>query len=194
MYEGLTRPLRRISKNITIERPGIRLLDEEYQMTKTRKLLMTGLLAGAFLSPVIFSSPAQAQGYCREYQKTIRVGNRMESGYGTACMQPDGSWMIVDASGNVDPFDELVSQNVSLVAQEQPVYFPYGRYYRPVTYYAPVRYRYYRQPAYVFSFGYRDNDWNHRWRNRDWDRGNHRGWDHRDWDHDDHDRGRRGHH
>ena len=34
-------------------------------------------------------------GYCREFEQTIRVGGRNESGYGTACRQPDGSWRIV---------------------------------------------------------------------------------------------------
>lgn len=33
--------------------------------------------------------------YCREYQQTITVGGKTESGYGTACRQPDGSWKIV---------------------------------------------------------------------------------------------------
>lgn len=32
---------------------------------------------------------------CREYTQTIYVGGRQESGYGTACQQPDGSWKIV---------------------------------------------------------------------------------------------------
>ena len=34
--------------------------------------------------------------YCREYQQTITVGGKTESGYGTACQQPDGSWEIVN--------------------------------------------------------------------------------------------------
>ena len=33
--------------------------------------------------------------YCREYQQTITVGGKQQSGYGTACQQPDGSWEIV---------------------------------------------------------------------------------------------------
>ena len=32
--------------------------------------------------------------YCREYQQTIVVGGESQSGYGTACRQPDGSWKI----------------------------------------------------------------------------------------------------
>jgi surface antigen len=33
--------------------------------------------------------------YCREYQQTIVVGGQPQSGYGTACRQPDGSWQVV---------------------------------------------------------------------------------------------------
>jgi surface antigen len=32
--------------------------------------------------------------YCREYETTIVVNGRAETGYGTACRQPDGSWKI----------------------------------------------------------------------------------------------------
>lgn len=38
----------------------------------------------------------QAGSYCREYQQTIYVGGQQESGYGTACRRPDGSWEIVN--------------------------------------------------------------------------------------------------
>ena len=31
---------------------------------------------------------------CREFQQTITVGGQQQSGYGTACRQPDGSWQI----------------------------------------------------------------------------------------------------
>ena len=37
----------------------------------------------------------QSGGYCREYQQTIYVGGKQQSGYGTACQQPDGSWKVV---------------------------------------------------------------------------------------------------
>jgi surface antigen len=33
--------------------------------------------------------------YCREYQQTIVVGGQTQSGYGTACQSPDGTWEIV---------------------------------------------------------------------------------------------------
>ena len=33
--------------------------------------------------------------YCREYQQTIYVGGKQETGYGIACKQSDGTWEIV---------------------------------------------------------------------------------------------------
>ena len=32
--------------------------------------------------------------YCREYQQTVTVGGKTAEAYGTACRQPDGSWML----------------------------------------------------------------------------------------------------
>lgn len=34
--------------------------------------------------------------YCREYTQTIVVGGKKQSGHGTACREPDGSWQIVE--------------------------------------------------------------------------------------------------
>lgn len=44
---------------------------------------------------ITYNSPAP-EPYCREYQSDVRVGNRIEHGYGTACQQPDGSWKKMD--------------------------------------------------------------------------------------------------
>jgi surface antigen len=33
--------------------------------------------------------------YCREYTQLVVVGGRNQQAYGTACRQPDGSWLIV---------------------------------------------------------------------------------------------------
>ncbi len=32
---------------------------------------------------------------CREFQQSVTVGGKSEQAYGTACLQPDGSWEIV---------------------------------------------------------------------------------------------------
>jgi surface antigen len=34
--------------------------------------------------------------YCREYQTTVTVDGKLQSAYGTACRQPDGSWLVVN--------------------------------------------------------------------------------------------------
>ena len=33
---------------------------------------------------------------CREFQQTVNVGGRTEQAYGTACLQPDGDWEIIE--------------------------------------------------------------------------------------------------
>ncbi len=34
--------------------------------------------------------------YCREYQTTVTIGGETHQAYGTACRQPDGTWVIVE--------------------------------------------------------------------------------------------------
>jgi len=38
---------------------------------------------------------APATQTCREYQSTIQVNGQPQPSYGTACLQPDGTWRIV---------------------------------------------------------------------------------------------------
>lgn len=33
--------------------------------------------------------------YCREYTQTVVIGGQEQQAYGTACRQPDGSWLII---------------------------------------------------------------------------------------------------
>ena len=33
--------------------------------------------------------------YCRPFSQRVRINGRMQEAYGTACLQPDGSWRIV---------------------------------------------------------------------------------------------------
>lgn len=37
---------------------------------------------------------SSSSGYCREYTQQVRIGNRVQESYGTACLQPDGSWQM----------------------------------------------------------------------------------------------------
>ena len=32
---------------------------------------------------------------CREFQQSVTIGGKTEQAYGTACMNPDGSWEVV---------------------------------------------------------------------------------------------------
>lgn len=72
--------------------------------------------------------------YCREYTQTVRVGGVLQPSYGTACMQPDGSWEMV---GNPQPvavsppvIQQPVVQQVTYLTP-QPVYYPSYRAYQP---------------------------------------------------------------
>lgn len=44
-------------------------------------------------SPV-FQTP-QGQ-YCREYQATLNIGGTAQPSHGTACLQPDGTWRLMN--------------------------------------------------------------------------------------------------
>ena len=49
---------------------------------------------GAYPAPSVTASPAPSQS-CREYQTTTTIDGRPQQTYGTACLQPDGTWRIV---------------------------------------------------------------------------------------------------
>jgi surface antigen len=34
--------------------------------------------------------------YCRAYSEQVRIGDQVQENYGTACLQPDGTWHAVD--------------------------------------------------------------------------------------------------
>jgi hypothetical protein len=46
--------------------------------------------------PTIMASNLPAQDYCREYQATTTIGGQVNKSFGTACLQPDGSWKIIN--------------------------------------------------------------------------------------------------
>jgi hypothetical protein len=46
--------------------------------------------------PAYSDNEGQNQGQtCREYQSTTTIDGRPQRSYGTACLQPDGTWQIV---------------------------------------------------------------------------------------------------
>jgi hypothetical protein len=79
---------------------------------------VVGLATGAILAappapryyappPVVYAPPPAyggygaydsgygGDGYCREYQRNVYIGGTVQRSYGTACLQPDGSWRTV---------------------------------------------------------------------------------------------------
>lgn len=133
-----------------------------------RSILMIGILAAAALS----STSASAQSYCREYNRDIVVGGRVQNGYGTACMQPDGAWEVNQNGGGsytsvgqvryVDPYYG------GGPVYSQPVYVPSYPAYAPPP---PVIVQ--PRPAISFNFGF--NDWDDDYRgHKHWGRGH--GW------------------
>ncbi len=134
------------------------------------KTLM-GLGIGA-LASMMMPSDAKAYGndYCREYTRTVYIGSRMEEAYGTACLQPDGSWMIVG-----EGLDNNIPNNVSNVDY---VIRDNNRYVTPqrVVYYANPRVVYHQQPSYVWSRNghYKNGHYVSYKKNKHWDRHDHR--------------------
>lgn len=54
---------------------------------------------------------------CREYVTTILVGGEPQQGYGTACRQNDGSWLIVSGESTAVP---------RTVVEKRHIIYPYG--------------------------------------------------------------------
>jgi hypothetical protein len=137
-------------------------LQRDNQMRMTLKIVA----AGASLLPLLFSGgTARAQystEYCREYTKTIQVGNRQQSGYGTACLQPNGDWRIVSTGEALTAQEQIQLTSYDapqriVFASRQPhyIYAPAPPYfYSRTTYYKP-------QPLLSFNFGPRKNVHSH---------------------------------
>ncbi len=43
-----------------------------------------------------YNMPAPSGDYCREYQAVSVIGGQPQQSYGQACLQPDGSWKILN--------------------------------------------------------------------------------------------------
>jgi hypothetical protein len=52
-----------------------------------------GPIAAAPVSPPYAGRSGQT---CREYRSNVTVGGRVQPSYGTACLQPDGSWRLMN--------------------------------------------------------------------------------------------------
>lgn len=120
-------------------------------------------LAGAILVSSLASAAQANQPFCREYTKQVWVGGQPQSGYGTACMQPDGSWAVSEQQSQpgIQLTDHYYGNNYGAY-RPAPIYAPPPVYYPP---YPPA----YRQPFvsnFVLGFNFWDDDnRGHRWRN-----------------------------
>lgn len=138
-------------------------------------------LAGALLISSLASAAQANQPFCREYTKQVWVGGQPQPGYGTACMQPDGSWAVSE---------QQPQPSIQLTDHYYGDYYPAPVYAAPPVYYAP-RPPVYRQPyapALVLGFNFWDDDnRSRRWRD---DRYRYRdGRGHGHWKHGGHGRG-----
>lgn len=142
---------------------------------KTKSLLMGVLALGTAIG--FMPAKAQAQDYCREYTRTVYIGNREQVAYGTACYQPNGDWKIVDETDQSRIGQRFRNEDVT-DSYYQPVYQPV---YQPIS-----RTYYYRtlpqQNRIIFVGNDRHYGKHHKHRDydrRDWNRGRDRGRDHR---------------
>ena len=68
--------------------------------------------------PQVAPSPAAANQQCREFQTPVVIGGREQQAYGTACLQPDGTWSVTQSVGNERP------QNYTVPPQVYQAYYP----------------------------------------------------------------------
>jgi hypothetical protein len=48
-------------------------------------------------APAAATAPSSSNGqYCREYQSSTVIDGKPQALYGTACLQPDGTWRIIN--------------------------------------------------------------------------------------------------
>jgi hypothetical protein len=130
------------------------------------KIMTLAVLTIAALSAG--ATQAKADGYCREYTRTVLIGGQPQQAYGTACLGPDGAWRVQseDLSRHQNGLyttATLNSDNTVYFADQQPVvqqvtyvepYPVYRPYYRPV---------YYRPAPVVFGFSFGNGHDHHHW-------------------------------
>lgn len=106
-------------------------------------ILLAGLMAGSV-------APAWADtNYCREFTKNIKVNGKLQEAYGTACLQPDGSWK--QASDMM-----IKGQTVEALAPEEGFY-PVGQSVQPAIISEPLYvapHTVYRRTSFFFGSGY----------------------------------------
>ena len=146
---------------------------EEENMKYTHRIFAGALVLMAGALGLAKPSQAYSGDYCREYTRTVYIGNRREEAYGTACLRPDGQWEIVN-EGNLRPVgysNQTIIQPSRTVIVDRPTQVVYRN----------------RAPTRVIFVGKPYHHKNYYWHNSRWD-------DRRHYDRGRHDRGRgRGH-
>lgn len=132
-----------------------------------RYILLSLLTATVMLLLMAEHAKAYDEPYCREFTRDIRVGGKIQEGYGTACMQPDGAWKIVAEDGQTLPNPVPFQDNSYLLKR---------RMYETPDGYSSQRYGY--SPSRVnIDFGFYDYDYDyHRHQRNRWH--NERNWRH----------------
>jgi hypothetical protein len=144
-------------------------------------------LAATFVLTAAAPKEASAQdSYCREYTRSVYIGGQREEAYGTACMQPDGSWMIVgeglggDIPENVTKVNYIIHDDRRDFVPARVVYvepkYKYYKYKKPppsFVWYNNGRYVNYH-PKYInYGRGHHYNGgYNYGWNDRDDDHTN----------------------
>ena len=102
-----------------------------------------------------FAGAAQANdNYCREYTRAIVIDGQKQEGYGTACLQPDGSWEIVSEDKLADAKSYSAVKHVAVK----------DRAYQPIVIYSNNKSYKKRSQKYARSHYSRGNN-NYRHRN-----------------------------
>ncbi|MBI1309472.1 MAG: hypothetical protein GC129_06490 [Proteobacteria bacterium] len=87
------------------------------------KLALLSAAATALALPAL----AQDTSYCREFTQTITIGGKTQKGYGTACLQPDGSWELQSNAVATPPADNRITSvapadNITYVVEDDHVF------------------------------------------------------------------------
>jgi len=156
------------------------------------KTITLGTFGAVLMAACLMALPADANAYsnnyCREYTRTVYIGGCSQDAFGTACLQPDGSWMIVgeglgnDIPANVSQVDYVIRDNNRYITPNRVVYYNTRPVYHrphpaPVVIWHKNDHRYYRNGKYVnYNPGWSGHGHHHKHKNH---HGRGRGHNHR---------------
>lgn len=132
------------------------------------RLKLTVIFAVIGLGLPLVSATAHAnEPYCREYTKNVKVGGKLQESYGTACLQPDGSWEVQNSEPSYNQPSRVVT-TPTIIREEVVTYVPYYRpAYRPnytvITFgdYGWDRRHWHKRPSRHHYHGWHNNGYSH---------------------------------